>query len=240
MMTNFLSSEIKKWIRDPFLLFMLIYPIFFGFIGRYLIPYLAETNDFALEPIADIVLVALLLFVPAIYGSLAGFSVLDDRDDHIISSVQVTPLNVHTFLAVRMTMAALMTFGACMFMIWFTDLVALSWGEAAVISLLTALGAPFTAFLVNSFASNKIEGFAIMKGTGIISIFPLAGLFFYDAKELIFGLAPGFWPAKMLATLYRGEGVYFLDYQQYLIYGLLYIVLASVFTYRLFQRKLEL
>lgn len=240
MMTNFLSSEVKKWVRDPFLLFMLIYPLFFGVIGRYLIPYLAETNEFALEPIADIVLVALLLFVPAIYGSLAGFSVLDDRDDHIISSVQVTPLNVHTFLAVRMVMATLMTLGACLFLIWYTGLVELARGEAVVISLLIALGAPLTAFLVNSFASNKIEGFAIMKGTGIISIFPLAGLFFYDVKELIFGFAPGFWPAKMLGTLYRGEGVHYLGYQQYLIYGLFYILLASYLTYRLFQKKLEL
>jgi len=240
MIGAFVSSEVKKWTRDPFMVFMLIYPLLFALVGRYLIPYVAESSDFMLEAFSDIVLVALLLFCPAIYGAVVGFSILDDRDDNILISVQVTPLDVHQFLSVRLVLASFMTFATCLFIIWFTGLVTMTTAEAATISLMIALGTPVVGFLINSLSSNKVEGFAIMKGFGTASLFPLVGLFFFDVKELLFSVVPGFWPAKMIGIIFRGEGIHFLSYNQYLWIGLVYIALATFFVFGVFRRKLNL
>ncbi len=240
MMGEFVSSEVKKWTRDPFMVFMLVYPVLFAFVGRYLIPYVAEQSGFMLAAISDIVLVGLLLFCPAIYGAVIGFSILEDRDDNILTGIQVTPLEVNRFLSVRLVMASLMTFAAALFIIWFTELIEITIVQAISVSLLIAGGTPVVGFLINSFASNKVEGFAIMKGFGVVSLFPLMGLFFYDLKEFLFAFAPGFWPAKMIGIIFRGEGLHYLSYNQYLLLGIVYITAITVAVFGLFRRKLNL
>ncbi len=240
MMGEFVSSEVKKWTRDPFMVLMVVYPFIFALVGRYLIPYLSENTGLALEGISDIILVGLILFCPAIYGAVIGFSILDDRDDNILTAIQVTPLNVNQFLSVRLVMASIMTFLSVFFIIWFTDLVAITNSEAALVSLIIAVGTPIVGFLVNAFASNKVEGFAMMKGMGIVSLFPLAGLFFHDIKELIFAFAPGFWPAKMISVIARGEGFQYLTYSQYLWIGLVYTMLVTWLIFGFFRRRLRL
>ena len=240
MMGEFVTSEVKKWTRDPFMVFMLVYPLLFALVGRYLVPYIAEQSDFMLEAFSDIVLVALLLFCPAIYGAVIGFSILEDRDDNILTGIQVTPLDVHQFLSVRQVMATLMTFATALFIIWFTELVNMTTGQAVTVSLLIAAGTPVVGFLINSFSSNKVEGFAIMKGFGIVSLFPLMGLFFYDLKEFLFAFAPGFWPAKMIGIIFRGEGLHYLSYNQYLVLGVVYIAMITYLVFGVFRRKLNL
>jgi fluoroquinolone transport system permease protein len=240
MMGDFVSSEVKKWTRDPFMVFMLVYPLLFAFVGRYLIPYIAEVSDFMLEAYSDIVLVALLLFCPAIYGAVVGFSILDDRDDNIITAVQVTPLDVNRFLSVRLIMATVMTFATALFIIWFTGLVSMSAAQAVTVSLLIGFGTPIVGFLINSLSSNKVEGFAIMKGFGIVSLFPLMSLFFFDLKELLFAFAPGFWPAKMIGIIFRGEGLHYLSYNTYLMVGAAYIAVTTYLVFGVFRRKLNL
>ncbi|UTW68780.1 hypothetical protein KHA80_15340 [Anaerobacillus sp. HL2] len=60
-----------------------------------------------------------------------------------------------------------------------------------------ALSAPMVGLLINAFAKNKIEGFAMMKGiVSILIIFPIASLFFTDTKQWFFAFAPGFGPQK--------------------------------------------
>ncbi|UTW68779.1 hypothetical protein KHA80_15335 [Anaerobacillus sp. HL2] len=76
----------------------------FGVIGRWVVPWLQKQTDFKIELIADVVLIALTLMAPHIYGALIGFSILDDRDDHILTSIKVTPLSVFQFLAFRLGM----------------------------------------------------------------------------------------------------------------------------------------
>jgi len=240
MLTTFLTSEFKKWTRDPLMSFMLIYPALFALIGRYGLPAIAEASGFVLANVADIAMVVLLLFTPPMFGAIVGFSILDDRDDRILDSIQVTPLSVHQYLSIRIILAILMSFAACMLMIWFTGLVEMNLTQMLMVSFLMALGSPIIGVLINAVASNKIEGFAVMKGSGMISLFPLLGLFFYDIKEMIFGLAPGFWPAKMVGVIFRGEGIHYLSYNQYFLIGMVYVIALNILVYGIFRKKLGL
>ena len=42
MYLAFITSELKKWLRDPLLSFMLAYPVVFALLGRYGVPWLAD------------------------------------------------------------------------------------------------------------------------------------------------------------------------------------------------------
>ena len=98
MIGTFIISELKKWIRDPLLSFMLLYPFIIGLIGRYGLPILENASGMSLTPYTDIVVVVLALLTPQVFGALLGFSILDDRDDHILTAIQITPLRVWGFL----------------------------------------------------------------------------------------------------------------------------------------------
>lgn len=219
------------------MIFMLIFPIMFGLVGRYVLPYVAEQSDFSLSMYADVLVAALTLMVPQMYGAILGFSILDDRDDNILMSVKTTPLTIHQYFSFKLTMVLFLAFLSCVFVMWFSGIGDLPISNILSISFLAALGTPVTGLLINAFAKNKIEGFAIMKGFGMTIVFPIVALFFFDKKELIFSFAPGFWPAKAIATLVRGPGLLPFTFNQYYFLGLIYVVVLNLVVYRFFLKR---
>lgn len=216
--------------------FMLGYPIICALLGRYFLPWLSEEYGFDFTPFIDLVLVILVLIIPIAYGALIGFSILDDRDDNVLTSIQVTPLSIHKFLSFRLIGVYLLCVIATVFVMWFSRIGDLSMKNIIAISFLASLEATISGLLINSFAKNKIEGFAIMKAGGSIIVFPIIALFFNGAKELFFSFAPGFWSAKVISSLVRGGGLY-LSYNQYFFIGFTYMIILNILTYLLFLKK---
>lgn len=240
MYGNFILSEFKKWSRDSLTKFLLIYPIILGIVGRFILPMIAENSGFSIEHYADMIVVILTLMTPVIFGALIGFSILDDRDDNILTSIKTTPLNIHQYLSFRLIMGFVLSWIACAFVMWFSDIWEFSIVAILAISFLASLAAPMSGLLINAFAKNKIEGFAVMKGTGTIIVFPIIALFFLDKKELIFSFAPGFWPAKVISSLIRGKEMLFMSYNQYYFIGLVYVILLNVLIYKLFLKRTKI
>ncbi|MEC9489293.1 MAG: hypothetical protein UMV23_07420 [Halanaerobium sp.] len=239
MYKEYLFSELKKWLRDPMMRFMVFYPIIIGLVGRYLLPVIAENSGFILEQYADLILVILTLFTPHIYGAVLAFSILDDRDDNILSSIKVTPLSIHQFISFRLVIVTVFSLLGCTFVMWFASIGNLTPVNIILISFLASLAAPATGLFINAFAHNKIEGFAIMKGSGVILVFPIIALFFHDYKEFFFSFAPGFWPAKTISSLIHGPGMLPLNYWLYYLLGLVYVVLLNIFAYLNFSKRVE-
>ncbi|SMO32128.1 ABC transporter permease [Melghirimyces algeriensis] len=238
MYASFMLSEAKKWIRDSMTAFMLLYPLLFGIIGRWVIPWLTDTTGLNLDPYMDIVLAALTIMAAHIYGALVGFSILDDRDDHIFHSIQVTPLPIYQFVSFRLGLAMLLSFATGIYIPLFSNLIPLSWGEVILISAIASFSAPLVGLLMNAFAKNKMEGFAVMKGiVAILIIFPIASLFFTDAKEWFFAFAPGFWPAKAMSSIVRGDEGQTIGFYGYILLGLGYVLLLNMLVYTWFQKK---
>ncbi|RJX23176.1 MAG: ABC transporter permease [Dethiobacter sp.] len=239
MYGSFIISELKKWLRDSMMRFMVFYPLLFGFIGRFLLPWIAGASGFSIDPYADLIVVMLALLTPQLYGALAGFSILEDRDDHVLSSIKVTPLSIHQFLSFRLVTVFILSLAACTFVIWFSDIGEIPVINILAISFLASLAAPVTGLLINAFSQNKIEGFAVMKGLGTIIAFPIIALFFMDARELFFSFAPGFWPAKAISSIIRGEGLLLMTYNQYYFIGLVYVLILNIAVYRLFLSRTQ-
>lgn len=240
MYNIFLGTEVKKWIRDPMTGFMLVYPLIFGLMGRYLLPWLAETSDFSIDLYADLILAFLALMTPLLYGSVLAFSILDDRDDNIFISIKVTPLSLGQFLSFRLALVTILSFAATVFIILFSDIGELPLVNVISISFLSAISAPMSGLFINALSKNKIEGFAVMKGLGTILFLPVISLLFFDKKELFFAIAPGFWPAKAISVIIRGEGLLLMSYSQYYYIGLIYVILLNILSYKVFLNKTKI
>lgn len=219
--------------------FMFGYPFVFGIIGRYFVPWIAERSNLNIDLYADLILVMLTLITPIAFGAILAFSILEDRDDNILTSIKVTPLSINVFLSFRFVTVVILTYFTVVFVMWFSNIANFPVKNIFAIALLVSLEAPVYGFLINAFSSNKIEGFAVMKGTGIFMLFPIIALFFTDKKELFFSFAPGFWAAKSISSVIRGDGVLYLRYSHYYIIGVIYLVLLNLLSYKIFSKRVE-
>jgi fluoroquinolone transport system permease protein len=58
--------------------------------------------------------------------------------------------------------------------------------------------APIFALALAALSQNKVQGFALMKVSGIVLLPPLAAYFIQSNWQLLLGLVPTYWPAKTL------------------------------------------
>ncbi len=237
MYITFVISEFKKWLREPLTRIIVFYPLIFGLAGRYFLPFIEENTGFVIAFYADVIIAVFSLIMPMVFGALIGFSLLDDRDDNVLAAVKVSPLGLNKYFSFRLIMIFICSVLACLFVILFADITELELSVLLNISFLASLSAPLTGLFINAFASNKIEGFAVMKGFGAIIFFPIIALFFFDFKELFFAFAPGFFPAKAISTVIRGEAMMFLTYNQYIILGWVYGIAVNILAYMVFKRR---
>ncbi|MEW6523865.1 MAG: ABC transporter permease [Bacillota bacterium] len=235
---SYAGFELRKWWRDSMSRFMLLYPLLLGAVGRFIIPFAENQSGTTFALYYHVILATLALMVGRIGGAVVAFSILDDRDDNVLFSVQVAPLSVEFFIGLKLFLVFVLTWVGTAFVLWFANLVPLPAGVILGTSFLAAFGAPLAALLINCVSKNKVEGFAAMKSLGALLIFPVAALFFVDIKEFLFALDPAFWPAKALSTAILGEGIHQLGYTTYLALGLVYVAAATVLAYRVFKRRL--
>lgn len=238
MLGTFVKHEFKNVVRERMTVFMLVYPVILGVIGRILIE-----QEIVHGQGIGLTAMLLTLITGFLFGAMAGFSLLDDRDDQVLESIQISPINVEWYIWFKVMFAFILAIFAGFFMIWFTNVLDMSGGQILLVSTLAALQVPISAFFINAFAKNKVEGFVTMKGSGFLMIFPVAGFFFLDAVEWAFAFAPGHWVAKAVQyiilepAIAMGAAEMNLNFTQYIGIGFAYNLLLTAGAYILFKKK---
>ena len=223
--------DVKSVTRDSMLRWLIGTPIVFALAFRWGVPvvrgWLAERYGFDLTPYYPLLTSFLLLIGPALMGSVVGFLLLDHRDDRTLTALQVTPLTVEGYLAYRIAVPMLVSVPVMMASVAIADLVTMGVVPALVAAVQAAPIAPLYALFVGAFASNKVQGFALLKGVGVLTWPPVLAWFVSSDWQLAFGIDPLYWPVKLFWMLEAGEPrvwLYFLiglAYQAVLIAALL-------------------
>lgn len=173
---------------------------------------------------------ALTMLAPALVGMVVGFLLLDQRDDRTLTALQVTPLPLNSYLAYRLATPMLISFAMTLAAFPIAGFERLGMISLGLTAMAAAPFAPLLALLLASFATNKVQGFALVKASGVLLIVPLLAYFAPRRWEWAFALAPTYWPAKVFWTAQTeasGAWVYLLAG---LIYqGLLLAVLVRRF-----------
>jgi fluoroquinolone transport system permease protein len=223
--------------RDALLRAVIGLPLMLALLTRLVVPILAQQIGAATgldvsAYQAPIMSGALLLITPTICGLIIGFLLLDQRDDHTLAALQVTPLPPRAYLAYRM--AAPLLLSLVMTVVAFPLAGLAGAGVAAV--LLAALTAAPLAVLVAlglaTYAENKVQGLALLKGGSVLLIAPIAAIFVPAPWQWALGIAPTFWPARLYVALGVGEPSWWV----YLLAGLAYQALLLAALLRRFER----
>ncbi|MEZ4560235.1 MAG: hypothetical protein R2854_27975 [Caldilineaceae bacterium] len=97
-------ADVRNVQRDSLLKFLIFYPWLLGLAMRFLIPWIATSlaGTFDLTPYYPLLTGFFgILITPLLAGFVTGFLLLDERDDHTLTALQVTPLSMNRYLTYR-------------------------------------------------------------------------------------------------------------------------------------------
>ncbi len=240
MIKTVLKAELRNMVRDKMYFFFAIYPIILGFIGYLLVPYIDNrVPETSLIP--EIIVMFLILVTAFVFGALTGFTLLDDKDDLVLMSLKITPISVKSYVVTKLVLSFFFGIFATVILIFATNFLpdAQLW-EIALITIVSSLQAPGVALIVNSFASNKVEGFVVMKLSGMILILPVVAFFVLEWQEVFLIIAPGFWSARMIQIELLPGFDYNFTFVVYFIFGVLYNMVLLYLLLKLYVKKSNL
>ncbi len=230
--------EVKNIMRDKLMVMFVLYPFIIGVVARLIM------NDPSMDAQAvDLLVIVSLIISGFIFGALAGFSLLDDRDDHVFTSISISPMPLKAYIMIKLGFITVLSIISSLLVVVVAGITSVEWPYLLLVALLSSLQVPLHGLLINSFASNKVEGFVVMKASGFLLIFPVAAFFFVNEVQWVFAIAPAFWPAKaiqaiLLKPLIDANVVNLgLNYWGFLLAGLAVMLLYLSLTIRLFIRK---
>lgn len=233
MLTTVLKAEFRNMLRDRLYLFFSLYPVILGTIGYFLVPYIEEQSPGTMW--GNILAMFFILITGFVFGALIAFTLLDDKDDNVLMSLKITPISVRTYVGVKLLISFIFGLIATIAIIYGTGFLEnSSFGIIILISIVGALQGPGIALIVNSFSENKVEGFVIMKLSGLILILPVVAFFVTGWVQNLLGIAPGYWAARIieLELVPSEEGSALLTFIAGVTYNMVFLWLLMKLYFR--------
>ncbi len=200
--------DLRNVARDEMLRWMVFIPLLIALVVRYgwplLVTQLQANFQFDLEPYRVMIMSYLVIGAPVVFGVVIGFLLLDERDEGSLIALQVTPLSLTNYLVYRLGLPVILTVILLLVSLPLAGISNFTFGELLLLALVAAPLAPMLALFLAAFASNKIQGFALMKGGGILFILPFAAYFLDDRWQWVFGLFPTYWAPKLYWMISEG------------------------------------
>lgn len=192
--------DAKSIQRDSLLRWMIFFPLLLAAAARWLMPlilhWVSDLLNVDLMPYYPPLMgYALLVLTPFLAATVIGFLLLDQRDDGTLTALQVTPLSLNGYLVYRLTMPMVASVLATIIVMPLSGIVQLSFLQLLLVAVCAAPLAPLMALAVAVIAQNKVQGFAVIKASGIILLPPMIAYFVQGPWQLLFALVPTYWPA---------------------------------------------
>jgi len=235
-------NDLRNIIRDRFFVFgMFVYPVMMIIFARILVhlisPRIENSFEFAGPEFFPIFFMLFSLFIPIIFGFIAAFLLLDERDDHLLTVLKVMPISRNNFLAIRMFFMSLFAFIILLIFPSTSGLLVdtqFDYISYIPVAVLYSLFAPFSALLVSSFATNKVQAFAIFKISGTVFMIPLFAFFLItDNLKYLFSPIPNFWTFMALDSVIKTGTLDFVP----LIIGFVYHIVLIAGLFYIFNKK---
>jgi len=199
-----LAGSVTLIRRDPMMIMLLGVPWLAGALLGIGVPALAPllqtAFDVDIAPYYPLVDMLLLMLTPMLSGMLAGFLMLDERDEGVGVYYAVTPLGGAGYYASRLSLPVLYSIIVAPLLMAVFSLSNPALWRVLCIALVGGVFAAASALLLMAFAGNKVEGLAVAKIMSLL-MFPIFIPFFTDSP---WGMVAGFFPAYWMGALMSG------------------------------------
>ena len=138
----------------------------------------------------------LCILTPFMFCFASSMVILEERDEGVGPYMMVTPVGKKGYILSRLVIPALLSSCASAVVLLAFGLSGLSYGTLFALSLFMPLVSVIMSVLITSISSNRVEGMAMAKLSGLI----LAGLavpfFVQGPYKYLAGILPTFWIAE--------------------------------------------
>lgn len=195
------AIDARSVARDPMLRWLALFTPGFGLLFRWAVPAVAAALErqlgFDLVAYYPLLMSFLPLIAAGMAGTVVGFLLLDQRDDQTLTALLVTPLRLGDYLRYRLggIMVVSAVFGALI--VPLAGLTRTTPLQVLVCAVTAAPLAPMYALFLGTFATNKVQGFALAKAVGIVMVPCIVSYFVGGPWQDAFGLVPHYWPLKV-------------------------------------------
>ncbi len=253
-----LKYEARTILRDPINLFMCVFPLLMLGLSAFVFPRALQFMGFiqalTMKTALLIAIVMILTMGGFFVGAMATFLLLDHKDEHTLHTIAATPVGLSGYLRFKLSYIYLLTVLSCLIVLLGTKWLAgdayrigtiglfdkIGFWHVITFSLSSSLFAPALALTQAAFAKNKVEGFAWIKGAGIVALVPILLLLpaFSGGLQYALGIFPNFWAAKgLLQVLYPLDSPANISYGLYMAAGTVYNLLILWASFRFFVKK---
>lgn len=196
---SLIRADALNIARDPIMVIGALFSIVPGIILYFASDAIdqAALDAFGLNEVSRLIASVALVLPGAMLGWVAGFLLLEDRDENVLLALDVTPIGKTGFIAYRLATC----FAATLVVVLATALLALPEFPPLLllpIALIAAGHGVTVALFLLAFAANKVEGLALTKLVNILMLAPLIALIPGPAR-FIGGLLPPYWIGELLA-----------------------------------------
>lgn len=160
---------------------------------------------------------------PAMFSYVTAMMILEEKDDHIVEYLFVTPLGKQGYLISRLGVTEGISIVVTIILLSFFSLSKIPIAANVLLSVAGAAQGMITALIIIALSSNKLEGMASAKLTSLMSLGIMAPFFIQKGTQYLLSPLPSFWMAK---------GVYENNY----FYMVLSLVLSSIWIGYLIKR----
>lgn len=202
-------TDARLVTRDRALLWALVVPVLAAALIRWGLPPLSEwlwvQAAFDLEPYHALIAGAYVLVAPSMVGFVVGFLLLDERDDHVLDALRVTPVPLNDLFLYRVGMPVVLGTGITLAAYPWLGMTPLPAAPLVVASALGACSAPTIALFLVAYADNKVSGLALAKLMSAVSNLALVAWFVPMPWQLVAGVLPSYWPMKVVWQAAAGD-----------------------------------
>jgi fluoroquinolone transport system permease protein len=257
---SLLKYEAKTIVRDPINIYMCLFPIVMLLLASFVFPMIFESIDpmqgTILKATMLLLLITILAFGSFFLAAMATFLLLEHKDEHTLYTIAVTPTEISGYLKFKMAYIYLMSVAGNIAVLLGIKLIAgdkytvlgmslfdnIDILDIITFTIANGIFTPALGLLQAAYAKNKVEGFAFIKGTGILALVPALMILetFQGGLQYVLGIFPNFWAIRgMLLKFVPIENTADLSYSMYLLIGGVYNMILLAAAYRLFLKKAQ-
>lgn len=197
---------VQQITKDLMLFVVCFAPIMVGFVIHFGIPLLEKflTNQFnkqeILLPYYLLFDLALAIITPMLFCFVSAMIILGEIDDNISAYIAVTPLGKPGYLISRLGFPCVLSVFVTIIILSIFSLTQISLPMIILISILTAIFGLIISILVVSLSTNKVEGMAITKLSGLLMLGLPAPFFISSNIQYSLFFLPSFWITKLATS----------------------------------------
>ncbi|MCX7773016.1 MAG: hypothetical protein N2376_07890, partial [Clostridia bacterium] len=162
------GPDLKRLVREPIMILLFLVPLLALCAIKVILtvgmPILLKETGFDLTPWLGYVLCEVLLIAPGMLGAVAGFMMIDDRDERMTDLMAVTPLGFSGYMQNRLMMPFIMSVAYTLLGYFLLNIYELNGIKLVLICLMTGMESITVGLFLYLLTDNKVKGLTYAKG----------------------------------------------------------------------------